>query len=119
MAHRPSRFLLREIERVGAAGALALGLRLHRGEAKQTKGDQRQHELVELMQLGGDLLNQARELRLGRPPAPCDVGVIGEPGHARVGAEHDSEVRRAFGVVARGVIFSKLAVAQTFDAAAT
>ena len=55
MAHRPSRFLLREIERVGAAGALALGLRLHRGEAKQTKGDQRQHELVELMQLGGDL----------------------------------------------------------------
>ena len=48
------------------------------------------------------MLNQARELRLGRPPAPCDVGVIGEPGHARVEAEHGSEVRRAFGVVLEG-----------------
>tara|TARA_B100000795_G_scaffold184861_1_gene140341 strand:- start:417 stop:629 length:213 start_codon:yes stop_codon:yes gene_type:complete len=45
MAHRPSRFLLREIERVGAAGALALLHRgWHRGEAKQTKGDHRKHD---------------------------------------------------------------------------
>ena len=40
-AHRSARFLRREIERVGAAGALAL--RHHRGEAKQTKGDNREH----------------------------------------------------------------------------
>ena len=44
LAHTIPRLRLREIERVGAAGALALGLRLHRGEAKQTKGDHRKHD---------------------------------------------------------------------------
>ena len=52
VAHPPPRLRFREIERVGAAGALGIRLRRrlrlslrHRGEAKQTNGDDRKQHV--------------------------------------------------------------------------
>ena len=75
VAHRISRFLRREKERVGAASAHALLHAPHRGEAKQTKGDQRQHERlcgVDVEELSRVLLG----LGLGLGGAQVDGGSL-------------------------------------------